>query len=104
MAQPVTITISHELGRAEAKKRVEASFGRFKQQIATAGVANFHEVWDADRVSFTATMLGQRFTGRLDVHEKDIRLEVDLPAFLANIAERFKGRLKKEGQLLLEKK
>ncbi len=104
MAQPVSISIPHQLGRAEAKTRVEASFGSFKAQIAQMGVANFHEVWDGDRVSFSASMLGQRVTGRIDVHDNDLRIEVDLPTFLANIAERLKGKLKREGQLLLEKK
>ena len=32
MSTPVTITIPHKLGRAEARSRVEASIGQFKDQ------------------------------------------------------------------------
>jgi hypothetical protein len=55
-------------------------------------------------MSFSAVIMGQAVTGRLDVFERSVAIEVDLPPFLAMIAGSLKGRLKKEGQLLLEKK
>ncbi len=101
MAAPLTVTISHELGKAEARARVEGGFGRLKQQMAGVGVMNLAQKWEGDRLAFSAQMLGQTFRGRLDVGEKDIRIEVDLPAFLGNIADKIAGKLKKEGQILL---
>jgi len=38
------------------------------------------------------------------VLEDAVKMEVDLPPFFAMIADKVKGRLKKEGQLMLEKK
>ena len=102
MAAPISITIPHQLGKNEARARIEAGFHRLKGQMAGFGVMNLKQDWEGDRLSFTAQALAQTFRGRLDVGDKEIRIEVDLPAFLANLADRIAGKLKKEGALLLE--
>jgi len=103
MSKSITISIPHELGKAEARRRVDDGFSRLAGQFG--GVADHVEkVWDADRLNFAIRALGQSITGRMDVSDALVRLEVDLPAFLAMIAGKLKGRLQKEGQLLLEKK
>lgn len=104
MATPITIVIPHRLGRAEARRRIETGFGQLQSQISGAHLANMQQTWDGDRLSFAAQALGQRIAGRLDVNESDVRIEVDLPAFLAGIADKIAGKLKREGALLLEKK
>jgi len=104
MTTPITITIPHNLGKAEARARISEGFGSLQGQIAGAGLANMSQAWDGDRLSFGATALGQRVSGRLDVGEREIRIEVDLPAFLVGMAGRIAGRLRKQGTLLLEKK
>ncbi|GAM97615.1 hypothetical protein U91I_01242 [alpha proteobacterium U9-1i] len=104
MAQPISITIPHRLGKAEARARIVGGFDRLKSQITAAHIANFTQGWDGDRLTFQAQGLGQTITGRLDVNETDIRMEIDLPAFLANLADKIAGKLRREGQLLLEKK
>jgi hypothetical protein len=104
MAQPITITIPHKLGKAEARARVAEGFSKLSAQVASASIANFQQDWEDDRLSFRAQTLGQTVAGRLDVNESDIRIEVDLPAFLAGLADKIAGKLKREGTLLLEKK
>jgi hypothetical protein len=104
MARPVTVTIPHKLGKAEARARVESSVGDFKSKLASMGLGQMQHVWADDRLNFHARMLGQNITGRLDVREDDLRIEVDLPAFLAGLADKIAGKLKKEGRLLIEKK
>lgn len=108
MAQPITVTIPHKLGKAEAKARIAGGFDQIKDQLGVqAGIMSltrFSQLWDGDRLSFTAQALGQTVSGRLDVHENDVRIEIDLPAILAGVADKIAGRLRKQGQLLLEKK
>jgi hypothetical protein len=104
MSTPITITIPHKLGRAEARSRVEASLGRFKDQMGKAGKGKIQHAWAEDRLGFHAQALGQNITGRIDVRDSDLKIEVDLPAFLAAFADKISGKLKKEGTLLLEKK
>ena len=108
MAQPITVTIPHKLGKAEAKTRIAGGFDQIKGQLgAQSGMmalTRFSQLWDGDRLSFTAQALGQTIAGRIDVHESDVRIEIDLPALLAGVADKIAGKLRKQGQLLLEKK
>jgi len=104
MSKPLTVEIPHDLGLQEARRRIEAGFGRLEHQFGGSGLAKLEKHWSGDRLSFQAQVLGQHLGGRLDVLAEVVRLEVELPPFLAMIAGSLKGRLQKEGQLLLEKK
>ena len=104
MTRPVTVTIPHELGVAEARRRIDTGFTRLEKQLAGGGLHQVHKAWDGDRMSFAAKVMGQAISGRLDVRDKAVVMEIDLPMMLALIADRIKGRVQKEGQLLLEKK
>lgn len=102
MSKAVTVTIPHELGRAEARRRIETGFGDLTRHLG--GLGTVSKSWDGDRLSFAFQALGQAISGAIDVADHSIRLEVLLPNVLAMIAGKVKGRLQKEGQLLLEKK
>lgn len=104
MSRPVTVTIPHRLGRAEARARVEASLGRFKNEMGRAGLGEIQHAWTEDRLGFHARALGQTITGRIDVRDSDLQIEVELPALLAGFADKIAGKLRKEGALLIEKK
>jgi hypothetical protein len=106
VSRPVTVTIPHKLGRDEARRRLEEGFGRLRRQM-TGGMGALlacHERWEGDRLHFEAGALGQKMTGRVDVSEDSVRIEVDLPAILAALAERVAGKLKDEGRKLLEQR
>jgi putative polyhydroxyalkanoate system protein len=103
MTKAITINIPHELGRAEARKRIDEGFERFSHQMG--GVAGaVTRSWDGDRLAYSLTAMGQTISGTIEVLEKTVKLEVLLPNLLGMIAGKLKGRLQKEGQLLLEKK
>lgn len=103
MSRPVCINIPHELGAAEARRRIDEGVDKLVAQ-AGGGMARISKSWEGERLNFVAEGLGQRITGRLDVAEKEVRMEIDLPNFLAMIANKITGRVRKEGQILLEKK
>jgi hypothetical protein len=65
------------------------------------GMLACHEQWEGNRLHFEAGALGQKMTGRLDVSEDSVKIEVDLPEILAALAERIAGKLKNEGRKLL---
>lgn len=65
---------------------------------------SMQERWEGDRLHFEGGGLGQKLSGRLDVLADSVRVELDLPEFLAAIADKIAGRLRIEGQKLLEKK
>jgi hypothetical protein len=101
----VTVNIPHSLGKDEARRRIEEGFGRMRQQMVggLGAMLAIHERWEGDRLHFEGGSLGQKLTGRLDVFADSVRVEIDLPEILAAIADKIAGRLKTEGQKLLEK-
>jgi len=103
MSKAITVNIPHELGRAEARRRIEEGFSRFSSQMGAAAGA-FTKSWDGDTLRFSLQAMGQAISGTIEVAETAVKLEVLLPNLLAMIAGKLKGRLQKEGQILLEKK
>ncbi|HDZ75563.1 polyhydroxyalkanoic acid system family protein [Aurantimonas sp. C2-6-R+9] len=103
MAETIKVDIPHKLSREAARTRIEESFGKLRQDML-GGMVKFEDVWTGEHLDFRARVMGQSVTGRLDVLDDAVHVEVDLPVFLAAIAEKLKGRLRKEGQVLLEKK
>ncbi|HEY2356651.1 MAG TPA: polyhydroxyalkanoic acid system family protein [Phenylobacterium sp.] len=103
MAQPISVTIPHQLGRAEARKRIDEGFGDLSRHLGGSAGA-LEKSWEGDRLSFSLTSFGQSITGYVAVADTAVTVEVLLPGFLAMIAGKVKGTLQKEGQLLLTKR
>jgi hypothetical protein len=64
----------------------------------------FEERWEGERLHFAARAFGQRVSGRVDVEDRSVRIEIDLPWLLASIADRIRSRITRTGTRLLEKK
>jgi hypothetical protein len=103
MSKPLIVEIPHQLGREEARRRLETGIGQLKTKFGDKFTA-VDERWTGDHLDFAITALGQGITAGLDVENDRVRLEVQLPWMLAMLAEKAKGFIAKEGQLLLEKK
>jgi hypothetical protein len=106
MPKSVSIRIPHDLGKNEARRRIEEGFGRLRQQLGGGllGMVKFDERWVGDQLQFSGGTLGQVVTGRVDVLADVVQIELDLPELLAAIANRIAGRMQQEGRLLLAKK
>lgn len=100
--KPITIDIPHSLGAAEARRRLEEGFDKILSQFGES--AKLTRQWSGDRMGFSATVLGQTISGHLDVLADAVRMEINLPNVLAMLAGKIKGRVQKQGQLLLENK
>lgn len=104
MSKPLTVTIPHQLGKAEALKRIEEGFGRIEQQLAGGTAAKVDKSWAGDTMNFSAVAMGQTITGAVHVHDQEIKLDVVLPGILGMLAGKVRDKVQKEGQLLLEKR
>lgn len=103
MATPISISIPHQLGRAEARRRIETGFAQIIDQLpGSAGACT--QQWDGDRLAFSVAGLGQRVSGVVDVLDATVTMELELPGVLGMIASGLKGRIRKAGQLLLMKR
>lgn len=103
MSKPLTVTIPHNLGAAEARKRIETGFADLTAKLP-GGAAKVDQSWEGDRLTFAALVAGQDIRGTLDVLADSIRMDVVLPGLLGMLAGKIGGKLKQEGQLLLENK
>ncbi len=105
MPRPVTVTVSHDLGKDEARQRLRDGFGKLQRQMTGGMMFKFEEEWTSeDTMAFRARGLGQDISGQVDIFPQHMRIVVTLPSLLATIAETITGKLENEGRLLLEKK
>jgi hypothetical protein len=106
LARPVTVNIPHNLGKDEARRRIDEGFGKMRQQMVggMGAMLSFQDRWEGDVLHFEGGGLGQKLTGRLELLPDSVRVELDLPEILAALADKIAGRLRSEGQKLLEKK
>lgn len=103
MAKPVSITISHELGREAALRRLRDGIDRIRDKLGMVKMQLVEEAWSGDALQFGVAALGYTVRGRLEVEETLVRIEVMLPWVLAVFAEKLKLGVEKQGQVLLEK-
>ena len=102
MTTPITINIPHQLGRAEARRRIETGFASIFRQLPGGG-GTHSERWDGNRLTFSVAGMGQTISGVVDVLDAAVTMHIELPGVLGIIASGLKGRLQKAGQLLLTK-
>ena len=102
MPKPLVMTISHQLGRAEAKRRLENGVGQIEAQLVPFAKAVDHH-WTEDRLTFHLIALGQRIAGHIDVLDDFVRVELQLPGVLGWIGERIGRRIQQQAALMLEK-
>ena len=103
MATPIIVNIPHQLGRVEARRRIEAGFAKLIHQLPGSGGA-CSQRWEGDRLVFGVTAMGQTIAGVINVLDAAVTIEIDLPGILGMVASGIKDRLQKVGQLLLTKK
>jgi putative polyhydroxyalkanoic acid system protein len=103
VSDPVTLIVSHGLGKVEAIRRLKEGFARTKGQFGEV-IAMEQEIWEGDTLRFHMRALGQSAAGTIEVLEDALRIEVSLPWLLAMAAKRLLPILRKEATLLLEKK
>jgi hypothetical protein len=61
MTTPLTVSIPHQLGRAEARRRIEAGFAKTLAGLP-GGVGQCSQRWEGDRLVFSVAALGQTIT------------------------------------------
>ncbi|MEQ1930172.1 MAG: polyhydroxyalkanoic acid system family protein [Parvularculaceae bacterium] len=105
MSRRITVTLSHDLGKEEARRRIAEGFDKLRDGLSGGAMFQFSQNWTgSERLSFSAKGLGQTISGDIDIFPQHVRIEATLPTFLAMIAETITGKLEREGKLLLEKK
>lgn len=103
MSKPVIVTISHELGKEQAKERIQNSLGQIRAQIAPY-VTLVEDRWIGDRLAFDVIAMGQTVTGGIEVFDAFVRIEIELPGLLGFLGSLVTAPIREAGTKLLEKK
>ncbi|HEX4767214.1 MAG TPA: polyhydroxyalkanoic acid system family protein [Lichenihabitans sp.] len=103
MTKPLVVSIPHQLGKAEAKRRLVTGIAQLKETYGNK-IAVLDDRWTGDRLDFRVSALGQGVTGMIEVVEDKVTLAVELPWVLAVLANKAKALIEKKGQLMLEHK
>lgn len=99
---PIVLTISHQLGRDEAKRRLDNGLGYIRGQLA-AFVSSIEYGWTDYRLDFGLTAMRQNIVGRIDVEDRLVRVELGLPLLLNLLSKRIINRIRRDGLALLDK-
>jgi hypothetical protein len=91
----LTASIPHQLGRAEAKRRLQEQIGILRQEHG-AKFTVLKETWKGDTMDFSATAMGQSISGYLTVDENVIHLNVALPWLLSMLAGSMKQKIEQQ--------
>lgn len=96
----LTITIPHQLGRDEARRRIDEQASRLQSQHGGM-LQRVEQRWEGDTMHFLVAAVGQSVSGTLRVAEQNVHLEVALPWMLAMLAGAVKARIERGGRELL---
>ena len=102
MSQPITVTVPHSLGKEEATRRLRAGLDGARSQFGLA--LSLQETWEDDTLAFRVATLGQSASGKVNVSDDHVVLNVELSGVLGAFADMIRSRVRKEATLLLEKK
>jgi hypothetical protein len=96
---PVDVDLPHQLGKSEARRRIEGGFSRLAEWVPGGAVSENR--WDGDSLHFVVSAMGQRVAARLDVSEANVHAHLELPPFLGMLAGPLRDKLREKGPELL---
>lgn len=92
MSRSIIITLPHELGAQEAKRRIVVGLEQLQQEFV-GKLAHSEARWDGDRADIRVIALGQTVTAQLLVLADALRIEVHLPWLLAALGSQVQSYL-----------
>jgi hypothetical protein len=104
MAKPLVVVIPHQLGLAEAHRRLEGGIEQARAMLQKAGLSMADASWQGERLSFVVGALNQKVDGHIDVADDTVRVEVNLPLILSLFAGKLQQIIDQNGTKMLTKK
>jgi hypothetical protein len=100
MPQAITINIPHQLSRAEVKRRIQEEMGRALPQMSSL-VTPIKQEWTGDTLDISVSAAGQVISAKVFVEDRQARVEIALPWFLAALAGAVRQGIEQRGRQLL---
>ncbi|WP_020173950.1 polyhydroxyalkanoic acid system family protein [Methyloferula stellata] len=87
MPKTISISLPHDLGTEEAKRRVQDQLERLRKEYVDK-VGQSQVNWAGDQAKVDVSALGQAASATIDVLPDTLRIEVELPWVLAALSTR----------------
>lgn len=102
MASTMQFDIPHKLGKAEAKRRIDAGIPKLERHIPGGGTVQANWTGE-DRLAMTVTAMGQKVAVDMVVEEAVVRASVQVPMMLAMMAGAISGFVQTSAEKMLAK-
>lgn len=102
MASPINVDLPHSLGAEEAKRRMQGGIGKLEDHIPGGAIVD--SSWAGDRMHLNVRAMGQEVRAVVDVEEKLVRLQLDLPPMLSFFGKKIESLIRRQGTQMLEDK
>ncbi len=96
----VTISVPHQLGREEARRRIDELASHLQSQSGSL-LKGVEQHWDGDTLHFVVGAAGQSISGTAHVAEQTVNLEIALPWMLSLLAGTVKKQVEQQARDLL---
>src|SRR5690349_2851246 len=96
----LTITIPHQLGREEAKRRIREQTSQLLGQPGGL-LQRVEQRWEGDTLHFLVAAVGQSVSGTAQFTDRTVQLDIALPWMLAMLAGTMKKQIEQQGRKLL---
>ena len=102
MSRPLIVSIPHKFGRQEARRRLDAGIARLRPELGVfLSRLDYH--WEDDTLKFIAAALWQQITGRIEVLDDAVCVEIDLPWTMQLLRDTIARRVHGRGVALLDR-
>jgi putative polyhydroxyalkanoate system protein len=96
----LTISIPHQLGRTEAKRRLGELASQLQDQSGGM-LKGVEQRWEDDTLHFVVGAAGQSISGTAHVAEQTVNMEIALPWMLSLLAGTVKKQIERQARDLL---
>lgn len=97
MSNSIVITVPHNLGATEAKRRITERMDVLRRDYLDK-VAYSEVNWSGDTADLRVVAFGQTVTGKIGVLNDSLHIEVQLPWILAALTGKIQGVLKNNAE------
>ena len=103
VSRTLDVNIPHQLGRAEARRRIAEGFARLDPAALGFQQITVDNQWHGDTLDLSLSAFGQQIRGTATVGEENVRVQVVLPWLLARLADKLRPQVKAQTERLLGK-
>lgn len=95
------VAIPHDLDREEVRHRLRSRSHEIADHIP-GGMADVETDWPSeDRMNMTVSAMGQNLNGAIEIEDRQLVIDLALPAALSFLEPMISGAIRQQGQKLL---